>query len=48
MRETFFTNGSSYGHAQPYSSRGLELAQQCVGRSSQASVLASRVLGLAR
>ena len=48
MRETFLTNGSSYGHTQPYSSRELELTQQYAGRSSLVGVLASRVLGLAR
>ena len=48
MREIFLTNGSSYCHAQLYSSRELELTQQFVGCSSLINVLASRALGLAR
>ena len=41
-------NGSPYGHAQRYSSRESELTQQYTGRPSLVSVLASRVLGMAR
>ena len=46
MQETFLTNGSSYGHTQPYSSCELERTQQCASDSSLVGVLASRLLGL--
>ena len=39
MQETFLMNGNSCGHTKPYSSRELELTQQCTHHSSLVSVL---------